>query len=1182
MTLLGWLFLFSGLLSGTQSASTPDPGIPLIRNYTVLDYGAEAQNWAIAQDPSGILYFGNNHGVLMFDGTQWDLISIANHSMVTALEVDDSGRLYVGGAGEFGYLKPDSLGRPMYVSLSDSLVGEAGIFGKVWNVHATNHGVYFRARERMFRFDGEQLEVLPLLSHKRSSAFANAIIFNGRDNGLWVVDEKGTRLLPHTREILSPGSGTLVLALNETTLLLAVRDYKFFTYDVAPFLENGSFKATFQDDVIGPVPWENEIEAYLLQRRLYMATATKDGFAFGTRNGGIVITDRQGKLSRILNRDHGLFDHRIHALAQDHHGNLWTALNNGLAQIEINSPFALFPSGNGSHEGVISIGNFNRQLYLGAHNGLFHQDANGIFTLIDEGTRGYWSFFPYKGRLLTASNEIFEIHGSQFQIIETNHPKKLTTYCMGTSPRFPDHLFTGNRDGIRVIRTGSAEQRPLQVTEDFYLQGLHEEIRRITPDELGNLWLSTRLDGLIYLQFSGDDPRDFRIFRYGRREGLERLDHCKIARIGDDWKIATRNGVYHFDPSINRMDAPEDIRFLPDPAFERFKNQTIYQLFEDGAQRTWVITNREMGYFAKNKEGSGSIWHGDLLNRIGEGYLHITPDNELWIDASMGLYHYTGDFKPSPRTSFQTLIRSVSTHNQLLDGGFPRSNPDSHKSWPVLALSQDNMGGGVSFSYSASFFVQSEANRFRYILEGYDKGWSDWSKETHTNYTNLPGGTYRFRVESKNLYHQRGSIATVEIAVPYPWYHTSWAYAVFGLGLLTLLLGAVFTTAVFQKRRNERRRQYEIKQQEIQKFETLGRLAGGIAHDFNGILATIYGFTHHIEKATREMPGVSLPFEEIEKAGKRGKDLVSQILAFSRGDKPQEKLLSAGPELHRALNLAQVTMPPKVTLIRRIDRQAGWIKGDPTRLYQVVVNLFRNAVQALDGQAGTIEVGLRRIAVSRGSATLHFWVKDTGTGMDDDTQRHLFEPFYTNRRRGEGTGLGLWVVHGIVQTMGGTIEVNSTLGVGSVFHIHFPSHPQPVLEEATIANLPKGQGQRILWIDSAKQRLREGILLLRQLDYKASGALMHEVPLADLERQPQAHDLIVLGGHQDTGQTQSFLARIRELRPDIPVICCVAKKDSKLKGFQAQLEEPISPQPLAQALINAFSIKPRWKKGVIS
>lgn len=1174
-------FLQLSLLLAMGGVSGPKHGTPLTRNFNVVDYGAEAQNWAITQDDAGVMYFGNNAGVLMYNGVEWQLVPISNHAMVNTIEIAKDGTVFVGGSGDFGYLERTPTGEPIYHSLGQTLKNEDRVFGKVWNIHITSHGTYFRARERMFRYDGQRVEVLPYRSHIRSAQFADAVIYNGRQFGLWVMDEKGTRLLPHTQELFGESKGSIILPLTETSVLLAVRGMGLFEYNLSPFMSDGAFKASFDPQAPGPQPWANEIDAYLKENRFYTAAVLDNGFAFGTRKGGVVITNRQGRLLWLINRDSGLLVNRVRAVYQDKQKNIWVALNNGLALAEINNPLSLFPGGISSHEGVIEIADFENRLYVGAHNGLFFLDEHGQFQLMNEGESGFWTFYKHKGRLLTTSKSVYEINGSKVQAIHTPKPTTTTIFSIGSSPRFPNHLFIGNRDGIRVLKTNSLQGKPLEIVTDFHLEGLHEEIRRIEADAKGNLWLSTRLSGLIYLELNQDDLRMSRAYRFGKDHGLPRLDSCKMLRINGRWRVATKQGIYRLAQTDRAQTKPGNIRFVPDPEFNRFQGKHVNQILEDTQQRTWVTTNKGVGYFERNQMHE-QVWHDQPFKRIGEGLVHIASDDTIWVDSPLGLYRLPGDIGHMPSYPFHTQIHRVTVNEKLVYGGFGEPGMD-HDSQTDLNLSDEVRGGTVSFHFNATFYENSGANRYRFFLEGYDKQWSDWSKETYTNYTNLKGGSYRFHVQAMNLYDQLGTIAGVDLQIPKPWFQTSFAYFIFGLGLLGLLACIVITTATFQKKRHEKRRQLELKQQELQKFDALGRLAGGIAHDFNGILATIYGFTHHIEKATRTIPGMALPFEEIEKAGKRGRDLVRQILAFSRGEKPRQKLLNAGAELNKALDLAQITLPPGVHLIRRIDADAGWLKGNPTRCHQVVLNLFRNAVQALDGQPGSVEVGLDTTIGFHGEKKLRVWVRDDGVGMDTETQNHLFEPFYTNRRRGEGTGLGLWVVHSIVTSMEGTISVSSSPGKGCLIEMFFKKQAPPAAaEEKSLHNLPKGRGQRVLWIDSSKQRLREGILLLRTLGYKAGGALIHELPLSDFEREPDSLDLIVMGCDEEPVQGQALLARIRDLRPDIPVICWVTKKGQDLRGFQGKLEGPLAPKSLAQVVFNAFSINTNWDKGAIT
>ncbi|PTT92518.1 hybrid sensor histidine kinase/response regulator, partial [Pelomonas sp. HMWF004] len=236
-------------------------------------------------------------------------------------------------------------------------------------------------------------------------------------------------------------------------------------------------------------------------------------------------------------------------------------------------------------------------------------------------------------------------------------------------------------------------------------------------------------------------------------------------------------------------------------------------------------------------------------------------------------------------------------------------------------------------------------------------------------------------------------------------------------------------------------RRFEQQLSEAQKMESLGTLAGGIAHDFNNILGAILG---NVELARGEIePGhpVLAMLGEIQKAGLRARDLVRQILAFSRRERQELRTVALRPIIDETHGLLRVTLPAVVGLELRLVDEPLHVNGDATQLQQVLMNLSTNAWHALRGEAGMIVIGLEAVyldaATARSQTGLaagphaHLWVSDTGTGMDDATRKRIFEPFFTTKPTGQGTGLGLSVVHGIVVAHQGSIAVDSVPGRGS-------------------------------------------------------------------------------------------------------------------------------------------------------
>lgn len=292
---------------------------------------------------------------------------------------------------------------------------------------------------------------------------------------------------------------------------------------------------------------------------------------------------------------------------------------------------------------------------------------------------------------------------------------------------------------------------------------------------------------------------------------------------------------------------------------------------------------------------------------------------------------------------------------------------------------------------------------------------------------------------------------------------------------------------------------FEAHLHQAQKMESLGTLAGGIAHDFNNILGAILG---NVELARADLeaghPALAA-LTEIQLASLRARDLVRQILTFSRRRPQQLQNIALRPIVEETFRLLRATLPAGVELRLCLDEAPLHANADATQLQQVLMNLCTNAWHALRGEAGQIDIGLAAAHIDAATARLrglaagshvHLWVKDTGSGMDPATLERIFEPFFTTKSAGQGTGLGLSVVHGIVVSHHGSITVDSQPGQGSSFHVHLPATSAPPAMPPTAertAPARAARGEHIVYLDDDETVMLVMVRTLQRAGYRCSG-----------------------------------------------------------------------------------------------
>ncbi|MCK5193407.1 MAG: PAS domain-containing protein, partial [Desulfobulbaceae bacterium] len=307
-----------------------------------------------------------------------------------------------------------------------------------------------------------------------------------------------------------------------------------------------------------------------------------------------------------------------------------------------------------------------------------------------------------------------------------------------------------------------------------------------------------------------------------------------------------------------------------------------------------------------------------------------------------------------------------------------------------------------------------------------------------------------------------------------------------------------FAGAVHIARDITKQKQLEEQLQRSQKMEAVGTLAGGIAHDFNNILAAILGFTDLALLALKEEAKVKEYLFSIKKSGKRARDLVSQILAFSRQAQVEKEVIDVAPLIKESLKLLKSVLPATIEIKQNIESSAGAIMADPTQIHQIIMNLCTNASHAMEADGGILTVELSREEIPEqkviGTQTLEkgsyvkLTVRDTGHGIDEAVQERIFEPFFTTKEKTEGTGMGLAVVHGILEESGGAIAVQSSLGKGTQFELFFPViEGQPCTQDSGILpDLKKGEGH-ILFVDDEEDLVEMAEKILSFLGYTVAG-----------------------------------------------------------------------------------------------
>ena len=383
------------------------------------------------------------------------------------------------------------------------------------------------------------------------------------------------------------------------------------------------------------------------------------------------------------------------------------------------------------------------------------------------------------------------------------------------------------------------------------------------------------------------------------------------------------------------------------------------------------------------------------------------------------------------------------------------------------------------------------------------------------------------------------------------------------------------------------RKQTEEALQQAQKLQAIGTLAGGIAHEFNNILAAILGFADLTQyKVPRGSPAWE-NLQHILMAGRRAKDVVQQILTFSRQTQTARIPLQPQIPVQETLRLLQASLPATIEFLQFYADDVGTVLGDATQLHQVVMNLCVNAAQAMRETGGVLEVRLEAVEVDPLLAAHHtglrtgpyvrLTIRDTGPGIPPHLTERIFEPFFTTKEVGVGTGMGLAIVHGIVTSHGGAITVESTLGHGSIFNVYLPRmDEEPPREGRSEPAVPRGN-ERILFVDDEEPLVLVARGMLTHLGYQAQGVTSSHAALDAFRAAPQHFDLVITDQTMPDMTGEALMRELRRLRPEIPVILCTgfshvidATRAQEI-GIDAFLMKPLLIRDLAVTIRQVFA-----------
>lgn len=760
-----------------------------IRNYTTKEYKAKAQNWAVVQDQRGLMYFGNNDGVLEFDGSRWKIIKTEKQAIVRSLAIDSKGRIYVGGTGEIGYLIADSAGQMKYRSLLNQLKEEDLDFADVWKTYTTANGdVYFQSSNKIFRWNGSKMKVW-------NAEKTFHLLFDVNDKLYLRQREIGLMSLKDSNFVLMQGGESyaneliyLMTPFNDREVLLNTRS------------QGLSVMENYSGSPLKVSPFKTEADDFFLKNLIYNGIPVGRHTSVGTLGGGIAVIDSSGTLINAVDKNTGLQDGTIFNQYEDKEKNLWLALNNGVSKVNISSSITLFDNQNGLEGTVQAIIRHSNKLYVATNLGVFYLDnekqkdlskiTHARFKKLKNIDSECWGFLSFKSNskdilFVTTNGGVIQIEGETSKKISDGNSNVL--YQSITDP---NRVFIGLADGVSSIyfRNGAWE-------EEGKIKDIDEDIRGVAEDKDGNIWLGSNGMGIIKLRLitKGEKITNTSVTKFnGTNQFFDA--NAYVSEVDGRIVFATDRGLYKL--AENSM--------VQDTAFgKRYTDSTlaIYRVLQSQDKNIWMVTVKndriKIGYLKPGSANHNWQWIENPFNIISKEIIHaIYHDNGAvtWLGGPDGLYRYDGKIANNHNADYNTLIRNVyiGKDSLIFAGTYCDEQGIASLTQPeFLKPSIKFMYNSLIFEYSSASYESEADNVFSYYLEGFDKQWSGWKNETKAVYTNLPEGNYFFRVKSKNVFDKEGVEAVYEFTVLSPWYRTIWAYILYVMLSAGFVYGAI-------------------------------------------------------------------------------------------------------------------------------------------------------------------------------------------------------------------------------------------------------------------------------------------------------------------------------------------------------------------------------------------------------
>ena len=760
---LTFLFIPTGIFaSDIQSI-----GVPYVQNYPKSSYLSGNQNWSIAKDKNGIMYFGNAEGLLTFDGKYWQQYKMPNHQIVRAVATAADGTIYTGSFGEFGFWNYQNK-RLTYNSLIKLIPKTHQITNEIWKIYVDGKRVIFQSFSTIYIYENKKINVVKppssfLFLHQVGKRLFAEIL----GKGLFELQGNSLKLLPGS-ELLGSSGILSILPYKDNSFIIGTSKNGLFIYNGITFTPLVSAANSF-------------LKTYQLNNG---AKILNKYYAYGTILNGLIIIDENGNVVQRINKSSGLQNNTILSLYADNEQNLWAGLDNGIDRVELNSPLYFYFDKAGQFGTVYSSLIVKNKIYLGTNQGLFSSPwlpENGNlynsfdFKLIPNSQGQVWDLSQIDNQLICGHNDgTFNIVGDQMEKISTISGG-WTIKKLNSNPNF---LIQGTYTGIVIFAKDPSGHWKFS----HKIAGFGEPSRYVEQDAKGDIWVSHAYKGLYKLTLSTDLKKATNIKYFDEKNGLPSNFNINIFNLENKIIFSSDAGFLVYDEISNHFSKYEALNS------KLGSFSTSNKIIPAGLKKYWFIDHGKMSLVNLTEPGKiiiDSTRFSILDGRMVQYYENISQiSNKIYlisVDDGFVIYNTTNTEKTNNKPKLPSvLIRKIEDitdkYSILTENG---SNDESIE----IPFSRNN----IRISFSLPYYRQSKI-KFQYYLEGYSKQWSDWSYATQKDFTNLTRGSYKFKVRAKISESVVSEITVFKFSVAPPWYGSNWAVAFYLLAIVIALI----------------------------------------------------------------------------------------------------------------------------------------------------------------------------------------------------------------------------------------------------------------------------------------------------------------------------------------------------------------------------------------------------------